>query len=75
MRTTLIPVTVGIFEMRREHEGPKVTTVTRMEAFRRHKRPLRPIPLTVSTFEACLGGGGGDTIGEGGWERRAQDNK
>ena len=34
MRTTPIPVTVGTFEARRQHEGPKVTTVTRMEALR-----------------------------------------
>ena len=37
MRTIPIPVTVGIFEARREHEGSKVTTVTRMEAVRRPK--------------------------------------
>ena len=38
MRTTPIPVTVGPFEARRQHEGPKVTTVTRMEALRLQKR-------------------------------------
>ena len=36
MRTTLIPVTVSSFEMLRRHIGQKVTTVTRMAAFRRH---------------------------------------
>ena len=51
-----------------------MTTVTRMGT------PRGPIPVTVSTFEAYLGGGGdrGDSIwggggGWGGWERRAQD--
>ena len=29
MRTTPIPVTAATFEARRQHEGPKVTTVTR----------------------------------------------
>ena len=38
MKTTPIPVTVGNFEAGREHEGPKVTTVTRMQALRRQKR-------------------------------------
>ena len=37
MRTAPIPVTVGIFEARREHGGPKVTTVTRMAALRHEK--------------------------------------
>ena len=82
MRTTPIPVTVGTFEARRQHEGPKVTTVTRMEALqlqkRRQLRGWRPltglIPVTVGTFEAYHGGGvGGDTIGGGG-KCRAQDH-
>ena len=33
-----IPVTVGTFETRRKHEERKVTTGTRMAAFRRQKR-------------------------------------
>ena len=83
MRTTPIPVTVGIFEARREadrakgddnyedggFEAPTTTTVTRMATRR------GPIPVTVSTFEAYLGvvGGGlgtqsaGPYIASGRW--------
>ena len=67
MRTTPIPVTVGTFEARRQHEGPKVTTVTRMEAFAAPKTTTVTrmatltglIPVTVGTFEAYHGGGWG----------------
>ena len=73
MRTTPIPVTVGTFEARRQHEGPKVTTIVRMEALRLQKRRQLGgmatltglIPVTVGTFEAYPGGVGGDTIGGG----------
>ena len=87
MRTTPIPVTVGTFEARRQHEGPKVTTVTRMEALRLQKTTTVTrmatltglTPVTVGTFEAYHGGGDGGGIplgggGGGGWERRAQDH-
>ena len=78
MRTTPIPVTVGTFEPRRQHEGddsykdggfaaPKTTTVTRMATL------TGLIPVTVGTFEAYHGGVGGgynsggvDTIRGGG---------
>ena len=53
MRTTPIPVTVGTFEARRQHEGPKVMTVTRMATL------TGLIPVTVGTFEAYHGGGRG----------------
>ena len=74
MRTTPIPVTVGTFEARRQHEGPKVATVTRMEALRLQKTTTATrmatltglIPVPVATFEAYHGGVGGDTIGGGG---------
>ena len=70
MRTTLILLTVGTVEGRRRHIGPKVMTV----AFRRAQTmtvtrmatPTRgPIPVTVNTFAALEGGGGG-------WERGAR---
>ena len=80
MSTTPIPVTVDIFERPREHEGPTVVTVTKMEALRRQKRrhlrgwrpPRRPIPVSISTFEAYLerGGGGYHWGGAGNAERR-----
>ena len=54
MRTTPIPVTVGTFEARRQQQGPKVTTVTRMEAL---------APKTTTVNEATGWGGGG----RGGW--------
>ena len=42
-------------------------TITRMAT------PRGPIPVTVDTFEASGGtGGGGDTMGGGGWECGAQ---
>ena len=61
MRTTPIPVTVGTFEARRQHEEPKVTTVTRMATL------TGLIPATVGTVEAYHGGGGGGIpLGGGG---------
>ena len=69
IRTTLIPVTVGIFSRRSERarslktddsyedggfEASKTTTVTRMAT------PSSSIPVTVGTVEAWgVGGGGG----------------
>ena len=80
MRTTPIPVTVGTFEARRQHEGPKVTTVTRMEALRAPKTTTvtrmatltRLISVTVGTFEASWRGWGGGYHwgGAGNAERR-----
>ena len=79
MRTTPIPVTVGTFEARRQHEGPKsddsyedggfaapkTTTVTRMATL------TGLIPVTVGTFQAYQGGGwqGGYHGGGGGGVR------
>ena len=50
MRTPPIPVTVGIFEARREHEGPKVTTVTRMAAMGTHSFPTKPNRFGIRYF-------------------------
>ena len=44
-RATPIPVTVGAFEARQQHKGPKVATV--MSVTMR----TAPIPVTVGTFE------------------------
>ena len=54
------PVNVGTFETRWKHDGPRVTTVTRMEALRRQKattvmRMASPT-LTGHAFEAFQDG-------------------
>ena len=72
MTTTPIAVTIGtLTDTRRKHKRPKLTTVTRMAAFRRQKRlQLRgwcSIHVTVGTFEAWgVRGGGGYHWGRGG---------
>ena len=72
MSTTLMPVTVDTFETRQRHIGAKVTTVTRKAAFSvknddsyEDGDPEGPIPVTVHTFEASGGTGGGYDWGGG----------